>query len=77
MPTIEAIINGITLDWASRLRNQKKPVAEVMRLGALMTNEEAVWLKISDKLTLFFNPPPPPSICNKYWVHLLTLTYNI
>ena len=42
MPTIEAIINGITLDWASRLRIQKKPVAEVMRLGALMTNEEAV-----------------------------------
>jgi hypothetical protein len=40
-PTIAALINRITLDWG-KLRNWKRPVLEVVRLGALLANKDAV-----------------------------------
>ena len=40
-PSIAALINKITLDWG-QLWNRKKHAGEVMRLGALLANEEAV-----------------------------------
>ena len=45
--SILALINRITLDWGW-LRNRKKPAAKVMWKGSLLTNEKAVWFKITD-----------------------------
>ena len=40
-PTKAALINRITLDWG-KLLNRKRPVAEVVSLGALLANKDAV-----------------------------------
>ena len=41
IPSIAALINRITLDWG-QLWNRKKHAGEVVRLGALLANEEVV-----------------------------------
>ena len=40
-PSIAAVINRITLDWG-RLLSRVKPATEVMRMGTLLANEDAV-----------------------------------
>ena len=40
-PSIAALINRITLDWG-RLLSRVEPATEVMRMGALLANENAV-----------------------------------
>jgi len=40
-PFIAALLKRITLDWGPT-PNRKKPALEVMRIGALLANEDSV-----------------------------------